>query len=275
MHDDEEQAEQDRGKHAPARTAVASGDEARRIMANLGISMPCLEDDRFWRQRDAEIEAQKLAELDRAIADRLDQRAHAMKDNLGEMLFPDLAVDNALAILRGKGFSTPALERVRDFKEARRISLELAGGVGLRTALALSGGIGSGKSTAAAWFFLIGNDHSPGFIRSTELEARGRYDNSLRAWLRTRSSLLIDDIGAEPLARGGGVFASLLGEVVDMYYGDRKPLIMTTNLRRRRRTADEEPQFVERYGERIGSRMSEVGGWADCGAVDLRTGARP
>jgi DNA replication protein DnaC len=152
---------------------------------------------------------------------------------------------------------TPALRLARSFAEGRKRVLVLAGGTG------------AGKTTAATWYALAGISTAPAFVRAGELEARGRYDKELRAWLRSRSLLVVDDIGAEVLD-GKGVFGSLLDEIVDAFYGDRKPLILTTNLAQRRKDAGGEPQFIERYGERIASRMREVGRWGDCGNVDLR-----
>jgi hypothetical protein len=66
------------------------------------------------------------------------------------------------------------------------------------------------------------------------------------------------------------VFRSLLDEIVDMFYGNRRTLVMTTNLRPVREATDKEDQFRERYGDRIWSRLGQVAMWGDCGTRDLR-----
>lgn len=167
--------------------------------------------------------------------------------------FPARSVDASLATWPSE---TAAQRQAREYLSGRRMALVLAGGVG------------AGKTTAATWVALEAGGTAPGFIRASALERRGRYSKTLDAWLETRSCLVIDDLGAEVLD-GHGVFRSLLDETIDMFFGDRKRIVITTNLRPRRE-GDGELQFVERYGDRIASRLSEVGLWADCGVRDLR-----
>jgi DNA replication protein DnaC len=193
-------------------------------------------------------EAARARSLERA---RLVERRRLLRENG----FPLVALDGAML---DQPLDTAALRLARSFAEGRKRVLVLAGGTG------------AGKTTAATWYALAGASTAPAFVRAGELEARGRYDKELRSWLRSRSMLVIDDIGAEVLD-DKGVFGSLLDEIVDAFYGDRKPLIMTTNLRSRLNDGERgEPQFVERYGERIASRLREVGRWGDCGNADLR-----
>lgn len=202
--------------------------------------------------RDA-VARRQLAE--REAADRAEQRrklATELRDPATGK-FPTKLVDAAL---------TPTVETTA-MQSARKYL------AGPKLAIVLAGGTGTGKSTAAAWVALEAGGSSPGFIRASTLERRGRYSKTLDAWIETRSMLVIDDLGDEVLD-GKGVFRSLLDELIDTFYGYRRRLVITTNLRQRKDRVDDEPQFTERYGGRIASRFAEVGLWADCGARDLR-----
>lgn len=203
----------------------------------------------WWEQRDREVAAQRAEDASAVETQRMVGRASELRDNG----FPALFVTAAL----GELGDTRAMERVRMFVHLPKRLLVLAGGTG------------AGKTTAATWVALKGQDPRPGFLRVNELERRGRYDKKLGAWLEERTSLVIDDVGAEYLD-GKGAFRSLMDEVVDTFYADRRTLVMTTNLRPRRAGPDEQEQFLERYGERVWSRMNEAGTWGDCGTRDLR-----
>lgn len=205
--------------------------------------------------------AKRIADVHRVVAereanDRADQRhrqAVDMKDPANGK-FPAHAVNAALASWPAE---TSAMRHAREYLASRKRVIVLAGGVG------------AGKTTAAGWIALEAGGSAPGFIRASSLERRGRYSKGLDTWLDARSSLVIDDLGAE-LLDGHGVFRSLLDEVIDTFYGSERRVIITTNLRQRRSSPAEQEQFVERYGERVASRLSEIGLWSDCGARDLR-----
>lgn len=237
---------------------------ARAMFDALPIQVP-VRDDEYWVARDAELAALRIAQERAEAAKGLRVRAQALKLDSG---FPERAVDAAM-----KAGETTAMAAVRRWQQSGR------------TALVLAGGVGAGKTTAAAWLALHGGGSSPAFLRAGAFEARGRYDKDLRNWLRGRTMLVIDDIGAEMLD-GKGNFRALLDETLDMFYGDRRTIVMTTNLRakaaeppadakaspaqRAARQAAQEPQFLERYGERVASRLFEIGLWAGCGNIDLR-----
>lgn len=217
-------------------------------------------DEAWWAEMDRrckEIDANQAAT---AEIKRVRRRADDLVSRGG---FPRVCVDAALS----PTIDTPALRFARLFPHLpSRI-------------IVFSGGTGAGKSTAACWLSMKGHDPKPGFIRASTLERRGRYDKKLEDWLNEITSLVIDDLGVEVLD-SKRVFASLLDEIVDNFYNRRRPLILTTNLLPRvddetaaeakRRGEDPAPQFVERYGERVRSRIREVGQWADCGTFDLR-----
>lgn len=207
----------------------------------------------WWEERDrqvAELIAQDVAQTE---AQRMRSRAAELRDNG----FPELFVSAAL----GELADTRAMAHVRLFVQLPKRILVLAGGVG------------AGKTTAATWVALKGQDPRPAFVRIATLARGGLHDRKLSEWLDDATSLVIDDVGAEYLD-GKGAFRSLLDEVVDRFYSDRRTLVMTTNLRPKRGAADEQEQFLERYGDRVWSRLTEAGVWGDCGARDLR-GVRP
>lgn len=213
--------------------------------------VPALDDDAAWAERDRQVQAALAAKREEDAAYERRKRAELLCA-AGE--FPKRAMDAAFSAKESE-----AIARVRDFTADKR------------TVLILAGGVGTGKTTACSWFALERGGGDPGFIRAATLERRGRYDAKLRDWLRGRSMLVIDDMGIE-LLDDQGVFRSLLDEVLDMFYADRKRLLITTNLHKERdaKKPNEPPQFRERYGERIASRLHETGRWQDCGAFDLR-----
>lgn len=210
----------------------------------------------WWQKQNQRVAAWKEETAELAERTRMANRAGDLRDNG----FPSMAIAAALGEMK----DTPALEQAKFFRQTpQRIII-------------LSGGVGVGKTTVSAWLSLKGQDPRPGFIRIGELERRGRYDKKLDDWLQDKTSLVIDDVGTEVLD-GKNVFTALFGEIVDMFYSNRRTLIMTTNLRPRRSDAKAEKkdpneidQFAERYGDRVWSRLSQYGFWADCGMRDLR-----
>lgn len=218
----------------------------------------------WWEARDREVGQIKAQREERDELHRMTERAGELRDNG----FPEMCISQALGDLK----DTPAMKWARQFVQL--------GEHGLRKRLiVLAGGVGAGKSTASAWIALKGRDPRPGFMRIGELERRGRYDKKLDEWLKDKTSLVIDDVGTEVLD-GKNVFAALFGEIVDMFYSMRRTLVLTTNLRPRisdamraeaeKSKTEPEPQFLERYGERVWSRMNQMAMWGDCGTRDLR-----
>lgn len=214
----------------------------------------------WWERRDREVAQQRAQDAAASEAQRMIQRAGDLRDQG----FPDRFVAGAL----GELADTRAMDQVRLFVLVPKRLLVLAGGVGV------------GKTTAATWVALKGQDPRPGFIRTGTL-ARRVFDKNLTEWLEDKTSLVIDDVGTEYLD-GKGAFRSVVEEIVDTFYSERRTLVMTTNLRPRRlpdangRTdPNEQEQFFERYGERVWSRLSEAGVWGECGTRDLRREALP
>lgn len=218
-------------------------------------------DDAWWAEQDRRIAELRARDIVAAEQERMRRRASELEHDGG---FPKRLIESAM----NAPIETPAMTFARRFPHMPS------------QILVFSGGVGAGKSTAATWLALKLDDRTPGFVRASELERRGRYDRHLDEWLKERTSLVIDDLGVEVMD-SRRVFASLLDEIVDMFYSRRRALIMTTNLLPRvtdqmreeakREGREPEPQFVERYGERVRSRIRQVGQWADCGTTDLRT----
>lgn len=227
------------------------------LIGDLDIDFETLgHDAKWWAERDAEVQAALAQDAAARERERMAQRAGELRENG----FPEMFIDSALGALA----DTEPMRLAQMFVHLPRKLLVLAGGVG------------AGKTTAATWVALKGQDPRPAFMRISELERRGRYDKRLDEWLKDKTSLVIDDVGAEFLD-GKGAFRSLMDEVVDIFYSNRRRLVMTTNLRPRRKPAEERTkpedhveQFVERYGDRVWSRMNQIGMWADCGVRDLR-----
>lgn len=252
--------------------------------------------DAWWDERERELAEERAKAAARVESDRMRKRVEFLVHTEGmagpRCRFPRWAVEGA----RKLTLETDAVKHSRRFLHAAELERLASTSrlLGERDRddepvpqaaifLVLAGGTGGGKSTAAAWQALMSHDEMPGFIRASELERRGRYDKDLKTWIPERTSLVIDDIGAEVLD-GKGVFRSFLDEIVDDFYSSRRRLIITTNLKPKITDAyrdecakegrDPEPQFRERYGDRVRSRVIQVGQWAECGNTDLREGSR-
>lgn len=147
------------------------------------------------------------------------------------------------------------------------------------TFLLLAGGVGAGKTVAAAWpvravvsEVLDGSastdrwalQRRATFVRAGEMARTCLSDYSaedrdaFRDWCRARL-LVIDDLGAE---RGGDAWLARLEELLDVRYGDRRRTVLTTNL--------DPGTFRQRYGERIADRIRHDGRVVSAGASSLR-----
>ena len=188
--------------------------------------------------------------------------------------FPALAMRNAIGELPGDRDATG--HRVLgappvDVKPADRIDTDAMKAArrfveGDRTILVLLGGTGTGKTTAAAWAAYALNGRAPTFLRAVDLERAGRYDTELQKKVSAADVLVLDDLGVEFFDQKGN-FASLVDAVVDEFYADRRRLIVTSNL--------SATDLLARYGQRVTSRLSEVGVIEACGSKDLRRKAKP
>jgi DNA replication protein DnaC len=194
--------------------------------------------DAEWEEHDAKV-AKNAAQ---GHPPRLDMSLSLTAGN-----FPVRAIEAAL-----KATNTEALERLNghDFHS--------------QNIVVLAGGVGCGK-TVAATRWMIGR---PGarFLRASTFAATSRYDQTARNAVYGGGALVLDDLGAE-FNDTKGSFLIDLEELVDTFYGDRKPMIITTNLLGN--------AFVERYGQRVTSRLRECGAFIAINSPDLRKKAQP
>jgi DNA replication protein DnaC len=131
-----------------------------------------------------------------------------------------------------------------------------------KNVVVLSGQPGCGKTVAAAWWSLRRPERVR-FMRATTFAAASRYDQAARAAWARADALVLDDLGAEYLD-GQGSFRVDLDELIDTYYSDRRPLILTTNLNSQ--------LFRKNYGERVWDRLRECARWVPVSEQSLRGG---
>lgn len=163
--------------------------------------------------------------------------------------------------LIANGFPRRALEESATADETRsaimRVKTWLKAPEGV---LVIAGGKGCGKTVAAAWWAMrLGSVAT--FIRAASFAAASRYERSDRDALLGAPALVLDDLGAEYVDAKGSFLVDL-DELIDVFYGDRKPLLITTNC-----AID---VFRSRYGERIVDRIRECGAFFSIAEQSLR-----
>jgi len=219
---------------------VDRGDVAAGI-AELG-------DEQWWAARDAEVAAYRAGM--EAVDRRIEFRRRRL--DLADAGFPVRALECALVANE----DNPVIRRIRDW-DPRRDNVFL-----------LSGSKGIGKTVAATWWALR-HESAPAFARAATFVASSRYDRTDPAvrnqWLRA-SALVLDDLGAEYSDSKGSALVDL-DELVDVFYGDRKPLLITTNCTSK--------EFAEHYGGRIVDRIRECGVFFEWSGPSLRGKAEP
>jgi DNA replication protein DnaC len=133
-----------------------------------------------------------------------------------------------------------------------------------KSVLVLSGPTGCGKTVAAAVWAMEAHRGRCSFMRAASFAALSRYKTERRALL-SHDALVLDDLGAEYADAAGNLQADL-GELIDTYYGDMRPLVITTNLNA--------TEFKARYDDRIVSRLREAGNWFELVGADQRGGSK-
>jgi DNA replication protein DnaC len=133
------------------------------------------------------------------------------------------------------------------------------------TIVVLSGAPGCGKTTAAVCWLYDGatSQRSIGgiFVSAAKLSRWARYNEKEMDRLLETRRLVIDDLGAEYLDEKGA-YMSLLDEVVNERYANKRTTVLTTNL--------DAAAFKLRYGERIADRIRESGKFVSVGGASMR-----
>lgn len=209
---------------------IAIGDLLRDRTAGDGpLSFGASWTDEQWAAHDAEVAKQREAEDRQANG----ERAAIRRRQFEKAGFPLRAVEAA----QHADETAATIRRIADWDVARE------------SVLVLSGPRGCGKTVAAAWWALR-RAWPPTFVRATTFAASSRYDREQRDTLLKAEAMVLDDLGAE-YADAKGSFLVDLDELIDVFYGDRRPLLITTNCLG--------TEFAKRYGERIVDRLRECG----------------
>lgn len=137
----------------------------------------------------------------------------------------------------------------------------LANDFGDANVVVLAGVPGCGKSVAAA-VWAMRRAKSTTFVRASTFAASSRYSADARANWYAAKALVLDDLGAEYLDAAGSFLVDL-DELIDTFYADIRPLVITTNC------TDE--QFKARYGARIEDRLRACARWFSIGGGSLRS----
>jgi DNA replication protein DnaC len=169
---------------------------------------------------------------------------------------PDLRVTDAVrkALVRGEALSqTSALTAVQRWRAAGRNA---------RPCLVLAGGVGSGKSVAAAW--LIAEAGGVWLTAASAVRVfAGMYGEALEEQREALGchTLVLEDVGAE---RDDDRMGALLVELLEARKGGSTRTLITTNLR--------QTQFLARYADpRLVSRVTgESVQWVNAPGEDLR-----
>lgn len=220
--------------------------------------------DRYRRTRDIVTSSDAISAMLRANGLPVPDALGAF---MGEVVPPPPLDHDALARARRPGrlaelgWPKLALRHAQSAQETPAITAVRRWLMSGRSMLVLAGGKGTGKTVAAAWAAL----HRDGaaamrFARAAAVARVGRYSDGWGNQL-SAPTLCIDDLGAEYLD-GKGSFLVDLDELVDTFYSDERPLIITTNL-----TGDE---MRVRYKARIVDRITECAEWANVDGESLR-----
>jgi len=131
--------------------------------------------------------------------------------------------------------------------------------------MVLSGGKGTGKSTAAAvWLYeeavRVPTHEERYWWNGTKIARTNGYARDFEKMIKSHL-MVIDDLGVEYLDKNGN-FLQRLDELIDERYSNFKRTIITTNLNAL--------AFKERYGERVADRMREGFAWGG-GFMELST----
>lgn len=209
------------------------------VLRAVGLEIPELTEEQ-WADHDRRVAAARAEAGERAEAKRLEER----RKDLRAAGFPRRAIDEAIAA----DVSAAPIVRVASWEPAKV------------STLIVSGSKGCGKTVAATWWALR-QPTVPRFIRATTFAASSRYEREDRNKLLEAPALVLDDLGTEYLDAKGSFLVDL-DELMDVFYGDYKPLLITTNS-----SLDD---FRARVGDRFADRMRECAAFWATSAPSLR-----
>lgn len=209
--------------------------------------------DPVMRER---LDALAAAAIDAEEAERRRGRENSWRGKgIPERLWPMLHASEAGTA--GGAEPTQAIEAVGPFLSPSQP----------RTILVLAGGVGVGKTVAAAWGCAF---HRGQMVKALDLLRAGMFPDDPGFWpsMHRAPLLAVDDLGSEPLD-GKGYGHALVADLFDRRYDAGRKTIVTTNL--------SSEQFKGRYGDgagrRLWDRLREVGTWVDLGGGSLRKAA--
>lgn len=163
------------------------------------------------------------------------------------------ALERRAGALIAAGFPRRAIDEALTADEtAKSIALMRSWDPDKRCIVVLSGTNGVGKTVAAAWWAMRA-PIAPMFVRASTFARAPRYgsdDAVTKARWISAPALVLDELGAEFLD-GIGSLKVDIDELVDTFYGDGRPLVITTNM--------PSAVFAERLGERVVDRIRECG----------------
>jgi DNA replication protein DnaC len=135
------------------------------------------------------------------------------------------------------------------------------------TIVVLSGGVGVGKSVAAAWWLCRALASHDGrawmrWVNAHHLARMASFDgHATLDDVENVDFLVLDDLGIEYLD-GKGWLSSALDSIFYQRHGNRRLTVVTTNLGVR--------AFSARYGERVADRLRESGTFIEVSGASMR-----
>lgn len=181
---------------------------------------------------------------------------------------------DALGILKRWGVPTRPVKTLAAVGETPTLKAVAEWHKGADWCLVLSAGVGTGKTTAAAWWlWQLAHDlevrGSPiprwwtasRFRRISDFDASRDLTSVTLGQVERLPALVLDDVGAEH-SDGGGWMLSKLDSLVDERYSSERRTIITTNLNW--------DAFAERVGPRIADRLQEGGVFASFSGESMR-----
>jgi hypothetical protein len=222
-------------------------------------NLPPLDDEAAWAERDQQTLAAIAAEAAKARREGLAKRARQLVADFG---FPPRAMTIAeqVAVARFERRQLPPAAGGPPTEPVNTLMLDAARAwvSSGKPILVLAGSYGTGKTVAACALALASQTERWTFLRAAELARSSRYARGERDEVLA-GGMVLDDLGAEYLD-GKGSFLVDLDELVDSYYANGRPLVITTNASAK--------TFKERYqSDRLISRLREAALWREEGAA--------